>query len=374
MSPRGDLDGRPAADQRPKLDLVKGEYKVNGGKLVVAEVGTLGEGEPEQIASVHISGDFFLEPDEALEAINQAMVGLPATTGVAELTAAIDRALPADATLVGFTTQAVAIAVRRALGRATSWHDHTFELIHEQPQSPAMHMALDQAITEAVDRGERRPTLRIWEWAAPAVVIGSFQSLKNEVDPDGAARHGITVVRRISGGGAMFIEPGNTITYSLTVPSSLVEGLSFEQSYAYLDAWVIGALAQLGIQATYQPLNDIASPAGKIAGAAQKRLAGGAVLHHVTMAYDIDADKMLEVLRIGREKMSDKGTKSANKRVDPLRSQSGMPRAEVIEAFKNYFRSQYQVVDGEITAAERARAEELAATKFATTEWTARVP
>ena len=374
MSPRGDLDGRPAADQRPKLDLVKGEYKVNGGKLVVAEVGTLGEGEPEQIASVHISGDFFLEPDEALEAINQAMVGLPATTGVAELTAAIDRALPAEATLVGFTTQAVAIAVRRALGRATSWHDHTFELIHEQPQSPAMHMALDQAITEAVDRGERRPTLRIWEWGAPAVVIGSFQSLKNEVDPDGAARHGITVVRRISGGGAMFIEPGNTITYSLTVPSSLVEGLSFEQSYAYLDAWVIGALAQLGIQATYQPLNDIASPAGKIAGAAQKRLAGGAVLHHVTMAYDIDADKMLEVLRIGREKMSDKGTKSANKRVDPLRSQSGMPRAEVIEAFKNYFRSQYQVVDGEITAAERARAEELAATKFATTEWTARVP
>ena len=156
--------------------------------------------------------------------------------------------------------------------------------------------------------------------------------------------------------------------------ASLVEGLSFEQSYAYLDAWVIGALAQLGIQATYQPLNDIASPAGKIAGAAQKRLAGGAVLHHVTMAYDIDADKMLEVLRIGREKMSDKGTKSANKRVDPLRSQSGMPRAEVIEAFKNYFRSQYQVVDGEITAAERARAEELAATKFATTEWTARVP
>ena len=71
------------------------------------------------------------------------------------------------------------------------------------------------------------------------------------------------------------------------------------------------------------PLNDIASPAGKIAGAAQKRLAGGAVLHHVTMAYDIDADKMLEVLRIGREKMSDKGIKSANKRVDPLRSQTG---------------------------------------------------
>ena len=181
-------------------------------------------------------------------------------------------------------------------------------------------------------------------------------------------------MRRISGGGAMFIEPGNTITYSLTVPGSLVEGLTFEQSYAFLDDWVLGALGELGINATYQPLNDIASPAGKIAGAAQKRLVGGAVLHHVTMAYDIDADKMLEVLRIGREKMSDKGTKSANKRVDPLRSQSGMSRADVIEAFKAHFRSRYDAVEGGVTDAERARAEELVETKFGTQEWTARVP
>jgi lipoate-protein ligase A len=97
----------------------------------------------------------------------------------------------------------------------------------------------------------------------------------------------------------MFVEPGNTITYSLYVPESLVSGLSFVESYAYLDDWVIGALNDLGIAATYQPLNDITSPAGKIAGAAQKRFAGGAVLHHVTMAYDMDAAKMLEVLRIG---------------------------------------------------------------------------
>ena len=138
--------------------------------------------------------------------------------------------------------------------------------------------------------------------------------------------------------------------------------------------WVLGALGSLGIEATYKPLNDIASPAGKIAGAAQKRLVGGAVLHHVTMAYDIDADKMLEVLRIGREKMSDKGTKSANKRVDPLRSQSGMARADVIEAFKDYFASRYDTVPGVVTDAERARAVELAETKFSTEEWTARVP
>jgi lipoate-protein ligase A len=184
----------------------------------------------------------------------------------------------------------------------------------------------------------------------------------------------VTVVRRVSGGGAMFIEPGNTITYSLTVPPSLVEGLSFERSYAFLDDWVLGALADVGVEATYQPLNDIASAKGKIGGAAQKRMADGTVLHHVTMSYDIDADKMVEVLRIGREKLSDKGTKSANKRVDPVRSQTGLPREDVIEAFKKHFEGRYRTVPGEVTAEERERAEELVRTKFGTPEWTARVP
>jgi len=349
---------------------MRAEYKVPGGKLVAVDV----EVQDGVLCHVAVSGDFFLEPDDALEAIAASFVGASATSTVAQLTSLVEAAVTPDVTMVGFMPEAVAIAVRRALGHATRWEDHTFEVVHEGPEQPAMHMALDEVLAEAVGAGTRGPTLRIWEWGAPAVVIGSFQSLRNEVDAEGAARHGITVVRRISGGGAMFIEPGSTITYSLTVPASLVEGLSFEKSYAFLDDWVLGALSELGIAATYVPLNDIASPAGKIAGAAQKRLASGAVLHHVTMAYDIDATKMLEVLRIGREKLSDKGATSANKRVDPLRSQTGMARADVIEAFKNHFRGRYSTVDGAVSAEERARAETLVVSKFGTPEWIARVP
>lgn len=59
------------------------------------------------------------------------------------------------------------------------------------------------------------------------------------------------------------------------------------------DDRVIGALTDdLGVSAWYRPLNDITSAQGKIGGAAQKRLAGGAVLHYVTMAYDIDVGAM----------------------------------------------------------------------------------
>ncbi len=361
--------------QQRKAKAVHGEYKVPGGKLVVVDVDV----EEGVLRHVRVAGDFFLEPDEALDAVNGALEGAPADTDAAGLAARVEAALPAGTVMYGLTSEGVGIAVRRALARATDWTDYDWQLIHEAPQPPALHMALDEVLTAEVVAGRRPPTLRVWEWGSPAVIIGSFQSLRNEVDPDGAARHGVEVVRRISGGGAMFVEPGNTITYSLSVPESLVQGLSFQDSYAYLDDWVLGALGDLGIRAWYQPLNDIATDQGKIAGAAQKRMVGpgggpGAVLHHVTMSYDIDADKMVEVLRIGREKLSDKGTKSAKKRVDPLRRQTGLPREAVIERMIESFRARYGLSEGKVTDEEMARAEELARTKFGSPEWTARVP
>jgi len=349
---------------------VRAEYKVPGGKLVAIELDVA----DEKLSNVAISGDFFLEPDEAIITLNKAIEGLPADASFAQIRKSVEDALTPDITMMGFDARALATVTRRALGFATTWADHTFEVIHDRPEHPQMQIALDQAQTEFVESGERGPLLRIWEWASNAVIIGSFQSYRNEVDEEAAQRHDVTVVRRISGGGAMFVEPGNTITYSLIVPGSLVDGMSFEESYKFLDTWVLEALAEVGINAVYKPLNDIASEHGKIAGAAQKRLAGGTVLHHVTMSYDIDADKMLDVLRIGREKLSDKGIKSAKKRVDPLRSQTGMTREAIIEKFLEHFRSRYNTVESRVSDAERARAQELIETKFGTEEWLKRVP
>lgn len=172
----------------------------------------------------------------------------------------------------------------------------------------------------------------------------------------------------------MFMEAGSVVTYSIYAPADLVQGMSFADSYAFLDEWAIIALKSLGIDAVYQPLNDITSPSGKIGGAAQKRLGSGAVLHHVTMSYDMDGQKMTEVLRIGREKISDKGITSAAKRVDPLRSQTGLSRAEIIEQMKLTFKSLYGATDGDLTDAEYAAAEQLVAEKFETEEWLYRVP
>ncbi|MGH3690956.1 MAG: lipoate--protein ligase family protein [Microbacterium sp.] len=347
-----------------------GEYKVPGGKLVVVDL----EIEDDRISRFRLAGDFFLEPDSALDDINAAVDGLPVESDATAIAAAVRGALPDGAQLLGFTPEAVGTAVRRALVTAPGWRDFDWEIVHEKGVSPRMNLALDEVLTSRVGEGRRRPTLRIWEWDQSAVVIGSFQSYRNEVDPDGAAKHGFDVVRRISGGGAMLMAAGQIITYSLYVPASLVAGMTFADSYAFLDDWVLQALRSLGIDAIYQPLNDIASPTGKIGGAAQKRLANGGVLHHATLSYDIDGQVMTEVLRIGREKLSDKGTASAAKRVDPLRSQTGLERAEIIERFKDTFRSLTDAETGSISADEYADAEALVESKFATEAWLHRVP
>jgi lipoate---protein ligase len=347
-----------------------GEYKVPGGKLVVVDLETT-EG---RISDFRLAGDFFLEPDSALADIDAAVNGLPIDADAQHIASAIRRGLPTDAVLLGFTPEAVATAIRRAIGNATGWRDYDWTILAPQAYSPAMHLALDQVLTEEVGSGRRGPMLRFWEWDRSAIVIGSFQSLRNEVDLENAEKYGVEVVRRISGGGAMFMEAGTAITYSLYAPGDLVRGMSFAESYAYLDEWAIVALRSLGIDAFYQPLNDITSAKGKIGGAAQKRLGGGAVLHHVTMSYDMDGAKMVEVLRIGREKLSDKGTTSAAKRVDPLRSQTGLPRAEIIDRMTATFTSLYAAKPGTVTAEELAAAQQLVDEKFSTPEWLTRVP
>jgi lipoate-protein ligase A len=360
----------PPPGRTPYAGMMHGEYKVPGGKLVVVDL----EVRDGRIADFRLAGDFFLEPDDALADIDAAVNGLPPETDAAAIAAAVRAALPDGAQLLGFTPESVGTAVRRALVTAPGWRDFSWEVVHEKPVSPRMNLALDEVLTTRVGDGRRNPTLRLWEWNESAVVIGSFQSVKNEVDPQGANRHGFDVVRRISGGGAMMMAANSIVTYSLYVPASLVAGMTFADSYAFLDDWVLQALRALGIDAVYQPLNDIAGPAGKIGGAAQKRLANGGVLHHATLSYDMDGQVMTEVLRIGREKLSDKGTVSAAKRVDPLRSQTGLSREAIIGKYIDTFSNLYGAVPGSITAEEYAEAEALVASKFATDAWLNRVP
>lgn len=88
-----------------------GEYKMPGGKLVVIDLDV----HAGQLANVQLSGDFFLEPDSALIAINAALEGRHADMSQAALISAISTALPAVAMMYGISPEAIAVAVQRAL-------------------------------------------------------------------------------------------------------------------------------------------------------------------------------------------------------------------------------------------------------------------
>src|SRR5205814_2374658 len=108
------------------------------------------------------------------------------------------------------------------------WREAGWQLIAETPFAPVFNLALDEVLTRRVAEESRPPTLRFWGWSASAIVLGRFQSVCNEVDLEAAGEMGVTIVRRMSGGGAMFVQPERTITYSLYLPERLVAGWSIK--------------------------------------------------------------------------------------------------------------------------------------------------
>lgn len=236
-----------------------------------------------------------------------------------------------------------------------------------------MHMALDEVLLGRVIAGDRRPAIRFWTWIERALVIGSHQSVMNEVDAEAARRLGFTVTRRISGGGTMICEPDRTITYSMYLPASAVAKLSFRQSYAALDAWAVRSFVDAGVPASYREINDIISPRGKIAGAAQARRRGF-VLHHTTIAHQMDVSIVDQLIRLGRDRLSDRGLRSAVKTVSPLAWFTSLSCAEMALHMQQSFRAEFDASESSLTAAELSDADQLVRAKYSTAAWIDRLP
>ena len=245
--------------------------------------------------------------------------------------------------------------------------DDSWTIVDSGTYSEATQQALERVLLDRVASGEIGPTLRIWYRESPAIALGRFQAYADEVAAEYVEREGIDVVRRITGGGAMFVQPGAVVTYSLYLPADLVSD-DIRESYAALDEWAIEALQELGVDAYHEPLNDIAHAEGKIGGSAQRRT-DNAVLHHTTMSYDLDIAEMLRVLRVGEEKVSDKAISSAEKRVAKIADHADVSRSAVIDALKRGVREREGTTERPLTDDELASAHQLVAEQFDTAEW-----
>ncbi len=122
------------------------EYKVPGGKLVVVDL----EVDAQRITSVQVAGDFFLEPDDALDLINRAIVGLSVSSSAEGIADAVRAALPGDVVMMGFSPEAIGTVVRRAITGARGFLDYDWEYIPPTPMEPLEQMALDQVLAEEV--------------------------------------------------------------------------------------------------------------------------------------------------------------------------------------------------------------------------------
>mgnify|MGYP000905048195 CR=1 FL=1 len=249
-----------------------------------------------------------------------------------------------------------------------------FDLLESRPLSVAVNLALDHSVAASVAQGIRPAAVRLWNWSEIALVIGSSQSLSNEIDVQAAKERGIALSRRTSGGGTMYMDPNRAITYSVILPSSFLAGMSLRESYALCDSWVLRALKEIGVPAFYMPINDIATLEGKIGGAAQRRLAGGVTIHHAVMSWEIQTEELLAVTRLFRPDTGARGTKSAQKKVVGIHSYADVDRDAVIEAICRSLMRGRAVRRAKYRPDELVAAEKLAGAKFADPAWLARIP
>ena len=230
-----------------------------------------------------------------------------------------------------------------------------WRLIEQSPYSAAMNMAIDNAIYESVANGREQPTIRFYKWLNNSVSIGAYQNPR-EINLDACKRHNVEIVRRMTGGRAVFHDK-NDFTYSVIAPIR-VFGYSIKNAYTEICQCIIKTLSDFGIKSSLENKNDIIVDGKKISGNASKAMEKGVYLQHGTLIYDINYEAMPIVLNVSEELVREK--------VTSLLQYSKVSQQKAYESLRNNFTANKQVKIGELSKYELMRAEDLANAKYNT--------
>ena len=233
-------------------------------------------------------------------------------------------------------------------------------LISHDYTDPAWNLALDEYLlthfTEEV--------LSLWR-NGPSVIVGRNQNALEEIDQDFVRARGIAVVRRLTGGGAVFHDLGN-VNYTLVQPYQ--EG-DFN-NYAKFTRPIVDFLAELGVRAELSGRNDLLVEGRKCSGNAQA-VRGGRILHHGTLLFSADLSQLAGALRPRDIKIQSKGVKSVSSRVTNLAGH--LPEPMRVEAFLDRLRTWFLARPGvrpyQLTAEDRAAVDALRAAKYGAWAW-----
>jgi lipoate-protein ligase A len=181
--------------------------------------------------------------------------------------------------------------------------------------------ALDRAWLRGCAAVRRGPTLRFYQ-SLPTASLGRFQAAPRELRLEVCARRGLEVARRMTGGGALYLDP-QQVGFSLVAPESALPGsFCLSSMLASTAAALAQALASLGIAVQTKPPNDLEIDGRKLASVFAIR-EGGTWLAHATVLLDVGVRAMLEVLRVPTEKLSPDGLAAARDRLTTLAEQPG---------------------------------------------------
>ena len=229
-----------------------------------------------------------------------------------------------------------------------------------------LNMAIDEAVSASVQAGGM-PTIRFYGWRPDAVSLGYFQSLDKEVDSGVCRKLGIDIVRRRTGGGAVYHDNAGEITYSVIGKEELFPK-DIIASYRHICGWICDSLSILGIPSEFRPINDIVVDGKKISGNAQTRRSG-VLLQHGTLLHSVDVERMFSVLKVSDEKIKDKMIASVKERVTSISLLSDSSKDDVCKALIEGFTKGKEFEMGSLSIEERVSAEKLGDERYRSDGW-----
>ncbi len=252
-----------------------------------------------------------------------------------------------------------------------------WRLLNLETYDAFMNMAIDEAIMTARIRDTVPNTVRFYRWKPSAVSIGRFQSLEREIFLENCMKQGIDVVRRISGGGAVYHDCSGEITYSVVSLKDDLEATGATTVYKRVYLGLAEALKLLGLVADFQKGNLRACPnltitGRKISGSAQAHRKG-IVLQHGTLLVNVDLKQMFRFLRVPSFRTCSETAAAADMKITSIHSELGkeVQIKEVSQALVEGFQKSLGVkfTESRLTHLETDNAEELRREKYSGRHW-----
>jgi lipoate-protein ligase A len=253
---------------------------------------------------------------------------------------------------------------------------YAWRLIPLEVKNGYWNMALDEAILKTVIKKKSPNTIRFYKWKPSTVSIGRNQSLSDEVDVRIAKQRKFHIVRRITGGGAVFHDEFREITYSIVCPLKFLEDLKANkviEQFEIIETGIIEGLKNYGLKPDKGIIHcpAIFLDGKKFSGNAQVRKKGH-LLQHGTILLDIDPDLMYSVLKAPNNVSKSKMVKSVYSKVIGIKSyldnfnEDGFVTA-LIKGFEKTFK--VKLIEGKYSELELTLAKTLVKEKYSNIKW-----